>query len=57
MVCPYITNTKRTIEVNKTYTGAKETESNEIEKITVEATKCAQADCGAWYNGRCQYRG
>lgn len=58
MVCPYAVDRNIVIQINREY----DEEGTEIkfiqaEKNSAKFLKCQQADCGAWYNGRCQYRG
>lgn len=53
MICPYSLKLRKTIVERCTDEDGKE----ETVEITAFARdKCAQEDCGAWYDGHCNYQ-
>jgi hypothetical protein len=58
MICPYLVNTKKVIKITKKYNDdGQVAEHKETEDISTQGAECIKTECGAWYNGRCQYKG
>lgn len=56
MICPYLKNTKKVVKIAFKFNDeGKQIEHKETEDITTQGSECAKTECGAWYNGRCQY--
>lgn len=58
MTCPYAVNrqvvTQTTLEYDE---GGNQTMQQTLENSTAQFVLCVQEHCGAWRDGRCQYRG
>lgn len=53
MICPYNLMLRKTIV--ERYTD-EDGEEETVEITAFARDKCAQEDCGAWYDGRCNYQ-
>lgn len=53
MICPYNMKLRKTIVGRYTDEDGKE---ETVEIMAFMQDKCAQEDCGAWYDGHCNYR-
>lgn len=53
MICPYNMKLRKTIVERYTDEDGKE---ETVETMAFMQDKCAQEDCGAWYDGHCNYR-
>ena len=58
MVCPYICNIVQINQIRYEYDESGNNNFHEhILKETKKPIKCREAQCAAWQNGRCMYRG
>lgn len=58
MKCPYAVNQHMVSQTTFEYDDdGKQTAQQTVENNNAEFVTCLERECGAWRDGRCQYRG
>ena len=58
MVCPDTIGKRKTVTTRQKCTdGPDEEDSRTAEVVSFDMMECKRSECGAWHNGRCEYKG